>query len=123
MFLVYVSSAVLILKMVQVLCLSARLSCAAVTHLLKVTSASALIHAGKTSRVAQEVDSILKGSSNTHPVRQLVVLGYEPLLDDCDFSLNIAPVPAPYTHAIRHEVGAFIMHSSGEHNGIPNISH
>ncbi|KAL0059558.1 hypothetical protein AAF712_013703 [Marasmius tenuissimus] len=101
-----------------VLCLSARLNSVAVAHLLKATSASTLLYTGQTSRIVREVENALKGPDITLNVRYLVALSYEEFLDDIELGENASPVPAPYTHIIRHELGAVIMHSSGT-TGLP----
>ncbi|KAK1221709.1 hypothetical protein PQX77_015480 [Marasmius sp. AFHP31] len=101
-----------------VLCLSARLSFAAVVHLLKVTSASTLLYTSQTSRIVRDVENVLKGPDVTLNVRYLIASSYEEFLDDSKLGRNAFPVPAPYTHTIRHELGAVIMHSSGT-TGLP----
>ncbi|KAG7086748.1 putative NRPS-like protein biosynthetic cluster [Marasmius oreades] len=90
-----------------VLLLSARLSSLAVAHLLRSTSTSSLLYSPQVSRTVQSIEGL-----DTY---FRLAPGYESFLSD---DLTTIPIPPPYLHTVRHQLGAVIMHSSGT-TGLP----
>ena len=103
---------------IQVLCLSARLTPIAIAHLLKITSASTVLINKQVLRISKETSELIAESSPDKKPSFIEALGYEDLLDNEHPAHASFPVPPAYVYKERHELGAVIMHSSGT-TGLP----
>jgi long-subunit acyl-CoA synthetase (AMP-forming) len=97
-----------------VLCLSARLSPAAIAHLITQTSPSAILIDGQVRRAVFETRSILKGGPVPSP-QFFDALSY---LDLTSPVSDMASIPPAYSKFRYHDLDAIIMHSSGT-TGLP----
>ena len=106
------------MKINQVLLLSARLTPAAIAHLLIETSPSCVLTSTHTSWPSNEAVSLLRAESNVSHIPDLVnALGYEDLLDRGRDASNF-PAPSKYTAYELSDLDAVIFHSSGT-TGLP----